>query len=262
MGHLLESVAAAHTPFLWLDDTAYAGRLLAGGHPPWNDVSAAIAHLRSALGLLRSDVAAIDVWPVLQSWLEAHPALRTDLQQAAKPERAVRRLLEDPALQTHLVALIQGLGAASAGRPVALVMPGPLGWVRAQMPNEVVDEDAIDAVAVYMAAFLRAFGGVRLDALLLDERADPTPPDLREPLLNLARHYRWDVGLRLSQVEDKPSSDGFVIAPQGGLGVELGALFWAGAPALEVAVGGFRFAEIPVDAVPETVLARLRPLWR
>lgn len=261
MSRLLEAVATAPTPLLWLDDTAYAGRLLAGGHPPWNDVSAAIAHVRRALGLLRSDVAAIDLRPVLQSWLAVHPALQTDLQQVARPERALRRLLEEPAFQAHLVALVQGVDAASAGRPVALVMPGPLGLLRAQAPNEEVDEDDIDAVAVYMAAFLRAFGGVRLDALLLDERTAPTPPDLREPLLNLARHYRWDFGRRLSVVEDEPS-DGFVIAPQGGLGVELGASFWAGAAISAVAAGGFRFTEIPVDEVPETVLARLRPLWR
>ena len=53
----------------------------------------------------------------------------------------------------------------------------------------------------------------------------------------------------------------FCIAPQpvAGLpiGVAIAADFWQGGSAPTAPAGGFLFAEIPVDAVPETILERL-----
>ncbi len=260
MGRFLESVAQASPPLLWIDDDAYAARLLAGGNPPWLEAGGFVAFRRKAIGLLRSDVAAVPVAGIAGAWAAAHPGLRAEMEAARKLPGALRLLLADEGLQAHLAAIIQGLGAACSAQPLALVLPAPAAWLAACLPARAaeVDEDAIDAAAMYMAEFLRAFAPLRVDAVLLDERAAATPPDLLEPLANLAAHYRWDLGRRLS-VPGEAVGGGFVIAPGG---LELSAAFWAGEPPPPVPAGGFRFVEVPADGVPEAVLDRLRLVWR
>src|SRR5260370_17107247 len=61
---------------IWLDSHNYAGRLLAGGAPPWLEVAAFVAWQRKTQGLLKSSVASLPLAPVVAAWLEVRPELR------------------------------------------------------------------------------------------------------------------------------------------------------------------------------------------
>jgi len=134
-----------------------------------------------------------------------------------------------------------------------------------------VDADAVDSAAAYVADFLRGFGDVGLDGLLLEESAESVPAsaeDLRlyQAVFNVAAHYRWDVGLRLPQGAAPAAGEGlgFVLASEAAPGLVVGLKvpedFWGGAAAPGCPAGGFRFAEIPAGANPEGVLERLAAL--
>lgn len=131
--------------------------------------------------------------------------------------------------------------------------------------------DEFDSASMYVADFLRCFSESGLDVLLLDEATD-TEPALPEeiewyrPVLNVATHYRWTLGLRLPLANCDPGTVegvGFVIAPRA-LAAPTGILtptsFWAGGAPPPCLPGQFLNAEIPADANPELVLDRLASL--
>lgn len=263
---------------LWLDYTAYAGRLLANRAVPWLDVDAASGWMRKAQSLLKSDVVALPAGEVVDAWLEAHTGLRGAMGAKRRAVFPLKTLLADEALRAHLVQLARVLRAGFDKLPLVLVLPSPRLWVArayAQaLPAEVaeVDADAVDAAAAYIADFLRAFADCGLDGLLLEESKESEPAtsedqQLYQPVFNVAAHYRWDVGLRLvADGSGTAAKDGlsFLLAPQAheGLatGIRVPAAFWSGEPAPQAEPGDFRFAEIPVEAQPEGVLERLAVL--
>jgi len=252
MGAFLELLE--HKPALWLDSHAYCERLLAGGRAPWLDVAAFVAWQRKAQGLLRPDVAVLPLAPAMAAWLEAHPELRAAMAAKARPTWPLKTLLADTALRAHLVELARGLRAGVAAVPLALVLPAPRAWLaqsyqQAHGGTPDLDDDAADSASVYLADFLRSFGEAGVDALLLQEAADFAPRSeadfaCYQSVLNVAAHYRWDVGVEL------PGAAGPVALP-GGCAFAIAG----GTP-----VGAFRYARIAVDAQPEAVLERLATL--
>ena len=79
----------------------------------------------------------------------------------------------------------------------------------------------------------------------------------------MARHYRWDIGLKTPLVPEVSLPFDYLIAPAGAAGVEISDSYWRSAdPAPSVAAGGFRYGRIPDDLPPEQVLARLAGLGR
>ena len=270
---------AARGPLLWLDYSDYAAALLAGGQAPWLDTAACVAWLRKAQSLLRSDVVTLPMGAVNAAWLDAHPALFDAM--AAKKKRAaapLRTMLADEALRIQGVDLALALRAAFAQAPLALACPSPRRWVAwaqarcAPGESAEIDDDAVDSAASYMADFLRVFSQCGIDAVLLEEAADSAPTSaaalqLYQPVLNVASHYRWDIGLRLPQVGAAPPTQGldFVVAPSECdvpmRGFALDPACWNGTLASACPPGGFRFATVPAAALPEAVLARLAD-WR
>lgn len=276
MPALLESAALSGRPLLWLDYTGYAGRLLAGGDIPWRDASAFIAWQRKAQGLLKSDVIALPLAPCCAAWLDANPSLREAMGAKRRAVFPIRTLLADEALRAHLVEMLQGLRDSFPKTTLALAMPSPRSWTAlayAQAHGDSggieIGADEVESAAVYAADFLRAFGDCGVDALLLEETPETEPDGAAEvewyrPLLNVCAHYRWDCGLQLPLAARDPGAvDGlrFVIAPrvvQTAIpGIAASAQFWSGAAAPELAPGQFRFARIPEQANPESVLDRL-----
>lgn len=279
MPKILERLAAGDKPLLWLDDNAYADKLLAGGKTPWHDGAEYVAFRRKAHGLLRPDFVVIPVGRISAAWVASHPALKEAMAAKKRAIAPARTLLADEQLRTHLVEMLKGLRAAFAGAPLVLSIPSPRAWVieawqlafGADAEVEVGGDEA-DSCSVYVAEFLRSFGESGVDGLLLREHEGAEPVSAEEiawyqPVINIAGHYRWDLGLRL------PSAEGFsgdvagvqfVIAPKvlGGAvsGLALGSGFWNGDAAPAAPAGGFRFAQVPTDAVPEKVLERLGTL--
>ncbi|MGE3774267.1 MAG: hypothetical protein AB7I32_15180, partial [Gammaproteobacteria bacterium] len=111
------------------------------------------------------------------------------------------------------------------------------------------------------------------DGLLLEETAGAEPACAEElewyrPVVNVAAHYRWDLGLRLPEASDfvgEATPMDFVIAPRAIAGAVYGDVlspaFWDGAAPDPAAASRFHYASVPATAVPERVLARLAA-WR
>ena len=277
---LLMDRIAADRHFLWLDSSAYAGALLAGGAPPWLQVGDFIAWQRKAQGLLRSDVIVLPVGPLASVWLVAEPERVAEMAARRRASFSLKILLADDALRALLTELAGGLRSSFRNLPLALALPSPRRWTSlayaSAFPGETaaVDADALDSASTYVADFLRSFAGCEIDALLLEENEDHAPAsaadlELYRPVLNVASHYRWDLGVRLSgqSMPSGPAADvNFWIAPRAISGVPVGIVvpagFWSGEAPPEPPAGGFRFAEIPADAEPESVLERLAVLRR
>ena len=264
---------------LWLDYTAYAGRLLAGGSVPWLDVDAASGWMRKAQSLLKSDVAVLPAAAVVSAWLNTHAELTAAMAAKSRAVFALKTLLADEPLRAHLAELARVLRAGLPKLPLLLAIPSPKLWVvqahaQAHGGNAVeVDADTVDSAAAYIADFLRVFADSGLDGLVLEETAasEPAGADdlaLYQPLFNVAAHYRWDVGLRL------PGEGRYGYEGAAGLAFALGARvlpglvtgvavpsgYWSGGDVPARAEGGFRYAEIPAEANPESVLERLAAL--
>jgi len=268
MGAWLDLLAASPRPPLWLDDTDYSGRLLAGGRIPWCDATALIAWRRQAVSLLKPSLGVLDVGRLAAAFAAASPALTAGVGRG--PIDPLAALLASAPLRRHVAEVSKGL-RLSLKMPLALVMPSPRAWpglvyAGAFGASAPLGADQTDEASVYVADFLRSFGEAGVDALLLTDDPQTRPRDADEvgwyqSVLNVGRHYRWDVGLKTPEV---PADDGgldFLIAPTGARGVELGAPFWTmDAPVPAVAPGGFRYARIPQDTAPERVLAKLANL--
>lgn len=279
MGKVLDRLAAKDKPLLWLDDTAYTDKLLANGKTPWHDGAEYVAFRRKAHGLLRPDFVVVPIGAFARAWVAAHPDLKTAMAGKKRAVVPARTLLADEGLRAHLVETLRGLRAAFGGAPLVLAIPSPRAWVTeayrlAFGPDAEVEVggDEADSCAVYVAEFLRSFGDSGVDGLLLEELADAEPASAEElgwyqPVLNIAGHYRWDIGVHLptaSAFSGEASGVQFVIAPLAvagaANGLALGDAFWTGEAAASAPTGGFRFATVPANAVPEKVLERLATL--
>jgi hypothetical protein len=211
--------------------------------------------------------------------LRKTPDLFTDTK--TRTIAPLRRLLADQDLRAVLVGLVHALRGAFPASPLALTMPSPRKWVGdayrsafGASSDIVVGAEETDSSAVYVAEFLSSFGDAGVDCVLLVESADSEPASATEiawyqPVINVAKHYRWDLGIYLPTActfNGEMSGADFVVAPRALAGVPAGAItqpeFWAGAEAPAVSPGGFRFARIPPDAIPEQVLERLTVLRR
>lgn len=267
---------AGGAPRLWLDCDDYAARLFARDAAPWLDVGECVAWQRKAQGLLKSDVVGLPVDRVIDAWLASHGGLRSEMAAKSRAVFPLRTLLADDGLRAHLVDLAKAMRASFSAAVLAVVLPSPRAWVQhayaqahgADAAVEIGDDET-DSAAMYLADFLRAFGDIGIDAVLLVETpatqaSNAEAVSLYQSVFNVATHYRWALGLL--QPRDPPLSlpagdIAFVVAPSAA-GVPTGALigddFWQGAAAATTA--SLRYARIPPDAAPERVLDRLAVL--
>jgi hypothetical protein len=276
MGSFIERLAAGPETLLWLDYACYAGALLAGGEAPWLDAAACIAWERKAQSLLRSDVISVPIEAICSGWLENHPALRAEMAAKSRVVYALKTLLAAEMLRRYLIEFAHALRTTFAGLTLALVCPSPKRWIAAAHGQACGDstridigEDEVDSATLYVADFLRAFRDCGVNVLLLQESVESEPASAQDvaayrAALNVAANYHWDAGLHVPGIRFPPSlaaDVAFLISPRpiSGLpaGQEIPREFWQGAPAPDSPAGGFRFARIPADAVPETVLQRL-----
>jgi hypothetical protein len=272
----------ADVPMLWIDSAAYTARLLEGGSAPWLDVANFLAWQRKAQGLVRSDVLALPVAAVVAAMLEKTPGLREAMAAKPRAQFALKTLLADEALRAHLSELLAGLRACFVGAPLVLQIPSPRAWVlqsyaqaHGNSDGVVIDEDVVDAAAMYVADFLRTFSEAGVDGLLLVEASADVPQANAElewyrPVFNVAAHYRWQLGVKLPADADtamalKATDDiAFFVATADTCASAIGQLtpvsYWGNGIRPICSDTQFYYAEIPADANPETVLDRLTSL--
>jgi len=278
MGVFLDQVAASDHRLLWIDDTDYSSHLLAGGAAPWLDTSAHIAWRRKAQSLLKSSVAALPVARVCEALLASDGALRTAMAAKSRTGFPLKTLLSSDILRAQVSDLLLGLRGSFSALPLALVCPSPRAWVGAAYRSAfgdgvAVGEEEVDTATVQCADFLRAFAGSGIDTVLLEESPDSEPQSADElewyrSVLNVGKHYRWDVGVRLpgggSQFNDTIADVAYLIAPRAGhaacFGEAITSDYWSGAAPDASSRPDFRFVQIPPGLQPELVLDRLTHL--
>lgn len=273
--HYLGCRAGEGRARIWLDHTHYSTRLLvAPGASPWDSPAVFMAYLNQSQALLKSDVVTIDVGDLYRGCLDQDPAVRLSMVGKRRPAGALKALLDAFAPRELLAEVLVAATARFGGAmPVVLRLPSPRAFVAfarrmAEGDDLAFDADTVESAAVYMADYLRYFASLQPDGLLLAEHPADLPASAAEielygPVLNLAEHYRWGLGLHLGDGAEDPSAGvkgvGFAIAgaASGAMGIDVSADLRAPS---ETAPGRFLFATLPGDAEPEQVLTSLARL--
>lgn len=267
---------------IWLKSSAYARRLLLGaGGDPWQSASAYLAWFSQAQGLLKPDVAVIEVGELFDAWLARQPGIQAELAAKRKPSFPLRKLLEQPAPRALLAEVIAAVLANLRGQvPLVLALPSPRAWLRLASRAAGRDEAGFDAAsiedgAMYMADLARAVSALEVGGILLDEElagpdAGPVDLELYRPMLNVAAHYRWPLALRVgphgvcagAALAELDVLIGAGPLPAGARahGCDVSAAVWSGAAPPPLAPRQFYFVEIAPEARPEDVLDRLAGL--
>lgn len=268
---------------IWLQSSAYARRLLVGeSGDPWMNVAQYVAFFSLAHGLLKPDVAVVDVGDLFESWLGRNPTAAAALAGKRRPTFALRKLLELEEPRAMLGEVIEALVKHLGGQaPLVLSMPSPRSWlVKANaLANQEFGElepECSEDGAMYLADLFRAVSEHPIAGVMLEERPgdpvlDAAGVDRYRPIINVVRHYRWELALRLGVVSEPAQispedvdvliGSGSVSRPSGLAGVDISQQLWAGQPVAPLNSRQFYFAEIPLDQQPELVLetlARLR----
>lgn len=262
---------------LWLKASGYARRLLAGAADPWETPAGFLSFFAQTQGLLRPDVAVIEVGDLYRSWVARHPELVVEMVTRRRASVPLRNMLDASGPRKMLAEVVEAVIGHMRGRaPVVLAFPGPRAWLAealaiAGCTGLAIDDDAVEDAAMYIADLLRAVSAYPIAGVLFEEdparAVDAAALGPFRPILNVAEHYRWGVVLKARLAPDVTaealaSFDAVIGAAPvtgfaGALGLDVSAPLWAGAAVPDLPAAGFRFVEVPVDARPETVLESL-----
>lgn len=262
---------------VWLKSSAYTRRLLLGeASDPWISGAHYLAYFSQAHGLLKPDVAVLEVGELYDSWHAAHPGeLATSLGNRRKPVTALRKLLEAEAPRKVLAEVVEAVLANLRGQtPLVLSVPSPRCWAnRANRFTGSTDialtaDDAEDA-SMYVADLIRSVSAFPVSGVLLEEGRDDAnfnAEDLTRytSIVNVVRHYRWSLALRLPNNAvpapevlvdfDAVISPALESAGAAALGRDISAAFATGGTTPPLSGRQFYFAEIDPGLRPESVL--------
>lgn len=264
---------------VWLKSSAYTRRLLLGADgDPWIDAAGYLAYFSQAHGLLRPDVAVLEVGELFDAWVHRNPTVRTELDAKRRAAFPLRKLLEQAEPRDLLGQVVDAvIGNLRGQTPLVLSMPSPARWLRhaatlAGREDVAPDPDAIEDAAMYLADLLRAVSAHPVGGVLLEEH--PDAPEMVEsdferyrPLINVAGHYRWPLVLR-------PGSGGVAacgvlaefgavisptvrVMPPASCGVDISDALWGDETPPPLDKGQFYFVDIPSRQIPEKVLEKL-----
>jgi hypothetical protein len=267
---------------LWLKSSAYTRRLLQGSAEAdvWTHAASFLAWFSQSHGLLKPEVAILEVGELFDAWIARNGGLESRLARRRRPTAALRALLAEEEPKTLLAEVIDAVDAHLRGRvPLVLAMPSPRHWLRhanrlANQPDEAPDADTVEDASIYLADLLRAVSTRPVSGVLLEEAAGDTAfgaADLERysSVVNVARHYRWSLALRLPSGTPMPGrglEDFDAVIAQGvrntgvsSKGRDISAEF-THSPPHPLADGEFYFASVDPGLHPESVLETLELL--
>lgn len=272
---------------VWLKSAAYARRVLLGeSTDPWTSPAQYLVFFSQAQALLKPDVAVLELSDLFDSHAAAHPEWCEAVNKRRRAASALRRLLESEYARQLLAEVIEAVLVNLRGQtPLVLAVPSPRRWIQHANHLTGTDEmevtgDDVEDGAMYMADLLRSVSTHAISGVLLEEPASGSsfnPEDISryQSMVNVVRHYRWDLGLRLPDAtavaaEDLASFDAVIsnsselTRADSGLGAAVGcdvsAAFASGEASPALAAGQFYFAEVPPALRPESVLEQLSAL--
>lgn len=246
-----------------IDHERYAQTVILQGKPiPWTDPIAYSQFMGQAQGLLRPDTTLLDLGAFYDHELARDETLAASLGARTRTGYALKTLLGDEKLALRAFDLATVI-AQTTRTPLVVQIPSPMRWLArthvdsgAGTVTELTSEHAENA-AMYVADWLRRFATLHLTMLLLDERWPsgaelPIVEDVAyTPVSNLCAHYRWTLGRR--------TAGGVTVFGSEMTGAPVPRGYWLGEDTT-VPRGDFLFADIPANAIPETVLEQLAKL--
>lgn len=252
-----------------VDSHDYAQAVLLQGRPiPWGEPMAYCNFFGQAQGLLSSDLALLNLDRFYAFRLGSSESLPAALAAKKRTGFALRTLLGDTGLLRDAVDFATTFSKTQRA-PVVLQIPSPMQWLAqthrfsGASDTTGLDEDSAENASMYVADWLRAFAGLPLAGVLLDDRpctgqnTIAVPLSTYSPVRNVTDHYGWTLGLRRAD-GIRLAGSGLDEAPPSGTVIP--ADFWPGSSVDEPPAGDFLLAEIPAAAVPEQVLVRLATL--
>jgi hypothetical protein len=268
LAHVVAAPPSGRSKAVVFDHHEYASSVILRGRPiPWDNATAYAAFFAQAQGLLRPDVALLDLNRLYSHLVAGNTGLETAMAARSRTGYALRTLLGDDDLNRAVLDFVT-VFAKTARQPVVLRIPSPMGWLmgthRFSGSDDTSDLDADNAenASMYVGDWLRAFASLPIAGLLLDNRTPSegsrsasrnvtVPLEAYTPISNLAGNYRWTLG---QLDDDQPGLHGVAA-----VGAYIPARFWL-EPDVDLPAGDFYLSEIPSAASPEGVLARLETL--
>jgi hypothetical protein len=262
-GTIVQTPPSGRSAAVLIDHQHYAQSVILQGQPiPWADAIAYSQFLGQAQGLLKPDTTLLDLGAFYRHTVADDKSLRSLLSARSRTGYALKTLLGEE--KTALAALeLADVVSQTTRAPLIVQIPSPMLWLaqthELSGAGEVTDLDADHAenAAVYVADWLRRLSGLPLSMLLLDDRwtGEAQLPAVNDtaykPVSNVTDHYRWALGRR--------TCDGVTIVGSTVTGTPVPAEYWLSEDAAAPS-GDFLLADIPANAVPETVLAQLAKL--
>ena len=246
-----------------IDHQQYAQAvILRGQQVPWADPVAYAQFLGQAQGLLRPDATLLDLGTWYANALTTDDALRSSLSARSRTGFALKTLLADESSAGAALELASVVSQTSRA-PLVLQIPSPMLWLA--LTHELsgagtvadLDTDHAENAAMYVADWLRRLSMLPVSMLILDERwtgSGDLPlvdSSAYSPVANVTGNYRWALARR--------TRDGLDVLESAVTGTMVPQDFWL-SDATSASCGDFLFAEIPAQAVPETVLSQLAKL--
>jgi len=273
--------AGEGTPKLWIDFNAYTKKLLlAEGENPWTNPATYMSFYGQAHGLVNADVVVIDIWDLFHHWMldddEAIPSMAGKKRITVAAKAMLEAYAPRELLAEVLTAISNNYGDSV---PIVLVMPSPRSLlIKANKAANAVDvepeEAHIDTASMYVADYLRYFSEVNLSGILLREVPESMPESAKElswyqPIYNVAKHYRWSVGIHLPFSDTSfnvPEDVNFSIVPStcsvsdSSCGKDISKALWKSMSTVPPVGNGFNYLTIPEETTPELVLDTLSNL--
>lgn len=239
--------------------------ILQGKDIPWMEPLAYSQLLNQTQGLLNADASIFDIGRLYQFFAanDISHILET-MTARSRPGFAFKAMSQHTATKEYAVNIVSVLSQTTPA-PIIIRVPTPRVWISwAHQVSDAgkvsdIDTDDIENYSAHFAAWLQGFEGISVAGLVIDDRwsgdAAPIAVDIAtyQPIFNAAGHNRWPV------LHQDDAGIGIVSGLQAEILPEQWWLSDDPAPAV-TSSETFRFAKIPSNAVPETVVAKVAQL--